>query len=397
MLKFKLSERQAEAILDMKLARLTNLERHKIEEEYQALLKTIARLKALLASRKAIMDLIRDELLELRKRFADERRTDIIEGKVEDIELEDLIAEEDVTVIVTHRGYIKRMPVSIYRRQARGGVGRSGVEMTETDYVAGIITASTHDYMLFFTNQGRCHWLKVYEIPEGSYQSKGRPIVNLLQLEHDEKVTSYLSVREFPSNLYIFMVTKCGTVKKTPLDAFANVRTKGIIAVTLEKGDELIDTFVTSGKDEVVLVTKQGQGLKFSEKDVRPMGRGAGGVRGIRLEKQDEVIDGLTAREDASLLIISELGYGKRTDFKLFPKRHRGGKGVIASKIVDKSGNLVRMASVKDGEEMIIITKAGTVLRLKVDEVRKQGRSSTGVRIISVREGDAVADIAPAD
>lgn len=397
MLKFKLTERQAEAILEMKLARLTNLERHKIEEEYLSLIKTIARLKSLLASRPAIMELIRDELLELRRRFADPRRTDIIEGKVEDIELEDLIAEEDVTVIVTHRGYIKRMPVSLYRRQARGGVGRSGVEMTETDYVEAIITASTHDYLMFFTNQGRCHWLKVYEIPEGSYQSRGRPIVNLLQLEPDERVTSYLSAREFPADRYVFMVTRKGTVKKTGLDAFANVRANGIIAITLDKGDELIDTFVTSGKDEILLVTRQGLGLKFSEKDVRSMGRNASGVRGIRLNKQDEVVDGLAVRPDASLFVISELGYGKRMDFKLFPKRHRGGKGVIAAKLVDKSGNLVRIASVRDGEELIVITRAGSVLRVKVDEIRKQSRASTGVKVISVREGDTVADIAPAD
>jgi DNA gyrase subunit A len=395
--RFKLTARQAEAILEMKLARLTNLERHKIEEEYLGLIKTISRLRSLLASRKAIMELIRNELLELKKRFADERRTAIVEGKVEDIELEDLIAEEDVTVIITHRGYLKRMPVSLYRRQARGGVGRSGVEMTETDYVEGIITASTHDYMLFFTDQGRCHWLKVYAVPEGSYQSKGRPIVNLLQLEHEEKVTSYVAAREFPANRYVFMITRGGTVKKTSLEAFANVRSKGIVAITLDEGDELIDTFITSGKDEVVLVTRRGQGLKIPEKEVRPMGRSAAGVRGIRLGKGDQVIDGVVVGEDASLLIISEKGFGKRTEFKLFPKRHRGGKGVIAAKIVAKSGNLVKAQSVKDGEELIIITRDGTVLRVKVDEIRRQGRASTGVRIISVREGDAVADLAPAE
>jgi DNA gyrase subunit A len=269
--------------------------------------------------------------------------------------------------------------------------------MTETDYVEGIITASTHDYMLFFTNQGRCYWLKVYTIPEGSYQSKGRPIVNLVQLETDEKISSYLAVREFPANQFVFMVTKDGTVKKTSLDAFSNVRTKGIIAINLDKGDELIDTFITGGKDEVALVTKHGQGLKFSEKDVRQMGRGAAGVRGIRLGKGDEVIDGVVAREDESLLVISEQGFGKRTDFKLFPKRKRGGKGVIAFKMMEKSGCLVMACGAKDGEELIIITRAGTVMRVKVDEIRTQGRASTGVRIITVREGDAVADIAPAD
>ncbi|MEO0108868.1 MAG: DNA gyrase C-terminal beta-propeller domain-containing protein, partial [candidate division WOR-3 bacterium] len=339
------------------------------------------------------MTLIRDELIELKKRFADTRRTSIVEGRVEELELEDLIAEEDVTVIITHRGYIKRMPVSLYRRQSRGGVGRSGVEMTETDYVEGIITASTHDYVLFFTNQGRCYWLKVYAIPEGSYQSKGRPIVNLVQLEPEEKISSYLSVREFPDKQYVFMVTRQGTIKKTALSAFGNVRAKGIIAISLDRGDELIDTFVTTGKDDVVLITKRGQGLKFSERDVRPMGRTAAGDRGIRLTRGDAVIDGVVAREGESLLVISENGFGKRTDFTLFPRRHRGGKGVIAARLIEKSGNLVKAHSVKDGEELIVITRAGTVLRVKVDEIRRQGRASTGVRIISVREGDAVADI----
>jgi DNA gyrase subunit A len=397
MSKFKLSDRQAQAILDMKLARLTSLERHKIEEEYLGLIKEIARLKTLLASRKAIMELIRTELLDLKKRFGDERRTNIIEGKLEELDIEDLIAEEDMTVILTHRGYIKRMPVSAYRRQTRGGIGRSGVEMTETDYVEGILTASTHDYMMFFTNQGRCYWLKVYAIPEGSYQSKGRPVVNVIQFEPEEKVTSYLAVREFPANQYVFMVTKLGTVKKTSLDAFSNVRQKGIIAISLDKGDELICTFLTSGKDEVVLSTKKGQGLKFSEKDVRSMGRGAGGVRGIRVGKGDEVIDAAVPKEGESLLLISELGFGKRTDFKLFPKRRRGGKGVIAFKKLPKSGDLAKVHSAKDGEELIVITRNGTVMRTKTDEIRKQGRASTGVRIITLREGDAVADIAPAE
>ncbi|MEO0108412.1 MAG: DNA gyrase C-terminal beta-propeller domain-containing protein, partial [candidate division WOR-3 bacterium] len=397
MQKFKLSERQAVAILEMKLARLTNLERHKIDEEYLGLIKEIARLKSLLASRKAVMELIKNELMELRKRYADERRTDIVEGKVEELKLEDLIAEEDVTVIVTHRGYIKRMPISVYRRQTRGGIGRSGLEMTETDYVQGIITASTHDYMLFFTNQGRCYWLKVHAIPEGSYQSKGRPIVNLIQLEQEERISSYVAVREFLQDRYVFMVTRQGRVKKTSLEAFAHVRSKGIIAIHLDKGDELIDTFVTSGRDEVLLVTEKGQALKCSEKDVRAMGRAAAGVRGLRLAKGDAVINAVVAQDDRSLLVISELGYGKRTDFRLFPKRHRGGKGVIAFKILPKSGKLVRAHSVAEGEEVIIITRAGTVLRVKTDEIRRQGRASTGVRIITVREGDMVADIAPAD
>ncbi len=395
MKKFKLSDVQAQAILDMRLVRLTNLEQKKIDEEYLELIKTIARLKGLLASKKTMMKLIKDELLALKQKFGDSRKTDIIKGKVEELNIEDLIAEEDVCVTITHKGYIKRMPVSAYRRQTRGGVGRSGVEVSEEDFVGGLITATTLDYILFFTDQGRLHWLKVYEIPEGSHQAKGRPIVNLLELEKDEKITSYLSVREFNKNQFIFMVTEHGTVKKTSLQDFSNPRKKGIIAISLDQGDHLINTFITSGKDEIMVITKNGQGLKFKEKDVRSMGRGAGGVRGIRLNKKDVVIDASTVKEGQTLLIVSTLGYGKRCDYKIFPIRHRGGKGVIAGKINDKSGDLVCAKAVTEKDEAIVITKNGTVLRLKVSEVRQQGRATVGVRLINIKEDDMVVDVAP--
>lgn len=395
MKKFKLSDVQAQAILDMRLVRLTNLEQKKIDEEYLELIKTIARLKGLLASKKAMMKLIKDELLALKQKFGDSRKTDIIKGKVEELNIEDLIAEEDVCVTITHKGYIKRMPVSAYRRQTRGGVGRSGVEVSEEDFVEGLITATTLDYILFFTNQGCLHWLKVYEIPEGSHQAKGRPIINLLELEKDEKITSYLPVREFAKNQFIFMVTEQGTVKKTSLEEFSNPRKKGIIAIGLDQGDQLIDTFITSGKDEIMLVTKNGKGIKFKEKDVRSMGRSAGGVRGIRLGKKDAVIDGSTVKEGQSLLIVTKLGYGKRCDYKLFPIRHRGGKGVVAGKINDKSGELVCAKAVTDKDEAIVITKNGTVLRLKVSEVRQQGRATVGVRLIQIKEDDFAVDVAP--
>jgi DNA gyrase subunit A len=395
MKKFKLSEVQAQAILDMRLVRLTNLEQKKIDEEYLDLIKTIARLKGLLTSKKAMMKLIKDELLTLKQKFGDGRKTDIVKGKVEELNIEDLIAEEDVCVTITHKGYIKRMPTSAYRRQTRGGVGRSGVEISEEDFVEGLITATTLDYILFFSNKGRLYWLKVYEIPEGSHQAKGRPIVNLLELEKDEKITSYLSVREFTKNQYIFMVTERGTVKKTSLEDFSNPRKKGIIAIGLDQGDQLIDTFITSGKDEIMLVTKNGKGIKFKEKDVRSMGRSAGGVRGIRLGKKDVVIDGSTVKDGQTLLIVSTLGYGKRCDYKLFPIRHRGGKGVVAGKINDKSGNLVCAKAVTEKDEAIVITKNGTVLRLKVSEVRQQGRATVGVRLIQIREDDFLVDVAP--
>ncbi|MEO0091595.1 MAG: DNA gyrase subunit A [candidate division WOR-3 bacterium] len=395
MRRFKLTEIQAQAILDMKLARLTNLEQKKINEEYLDLIKTIARLKNILASKRATMALIKEELLALKKRFGDARKTDITKGKVEELNIEDLIAEEDVCVIITHRGYIKRMPISAYRRQNRGGVGRTGVEVSETDFVEGIITAKTLDYILFFTNKGKCYWLKVFEIPEGTYQAKGRPIVNLLELEKDERITSYVPVREFNKKQNIFMVTEKGTVKKTSLEEFSNPRKKGIIAINLEESDQLIDTFITSGKDEIMLVTRNGQALKFSEKDVRQMGRNAAGVRGIKLDKKDAVIDGSTVNQDQSLLIVTTKGYGKRCDYKAFPIRRRGGKGVIAGKITEKSGELVCAKAVSEKDEAIVITKNGTVLRLKLADVREQGRATIGVKLIQIKEDDYVVDVAP--
>jgi len=395
MKRFKLSDVQAQAILDMRLVRLTNLEQKKIDEEYLELIKLIAKLKGLLASKKATMKQIKDELLALKEKFVDKRRTDIIKGKVEDLNIEDLIAEEDVAVTITHRGYIKRMPVSAYRRQGRGGVGRSGVEISEEDFVGGLIVATTLDYILFFSNKGRCYWLKVYEIPEGSHQAKGRPIVNLLELEKDEKITSYLSIREFTKSQNVFMVTEQGTVKKSSLEDFSNPRKKGIIAINLDTGDQLINTFITSGKDEIMLVTKLGKGIKFSEKDVRQMGRNAAGVRGIRLGKKDVVIDGSTVKEGQSLLIVTTNGYGKRCDYAKFPIRHRGGKGVVSGKINKKSGELVCAKAVSEKDEAIVITKNGTVLRLKLAEVREQGRATVGVRIIQIKEDDYVVDIAP--
>jgi DNA gyrase subunit A len=394
MKKFKLTEVQAQAILDMRLVRLTNLEQKKIDEEYLELIKIINRLKGLLTSKKVMMKQIKDELLSLKQKFSDDRKTDISKGKVEELDLEDLIAEEDVVVTITHKGYTKRMPVSAYRRQTRGGVGRSGVDMSEEDFVEGLITATTLDYILFFTNKGRLYWLKVYEIPEGTHQAKGRPIVNLLELEKDEKVKSYLSVREFAKNQFVFMVTEKGTVKKTSLDEFSNPRKKGIIAISIDSDDQLIDTFLTSGKDEIMIVTKNGKGLKFKEKDVRSMGRNAAGVRGIRLGKKDVVIDGSTVKEGQSLLIVSTLGYGKRCDYKLFPLRHRGGKGVVAGKINNKSGELICAKAVAEKDEAIVITKNGTVLRLNISEVRQQGRATVGVKLIAIKEDDVVVDVA---
>jgi len=394
MKRFRLSSAQAEAILEMRLARLTRLEREKIEEEYQGLLKEINRLKSILSSRKNILAEIKKELLLLKERFPQERRTEIIPGPVEEIRLEDLIEEEDTSVIITHKGYIKRMSVSSYRKQARGGVGRSGLEVQEEDFVTGLFVATTHDYLLFFTDKGKVYYKKVYEIPEGGFASRGRNLINLLELEKEEKITSYLAVRDFKAKGYVFMVTKKGRVKKSPLSLFANPRKKGILAIKLDKDDELKDTFLTSGKDEVFLFTKKGKGIRFKESDVREMGRQASGVLGIRLEKDDSVIDGTIGRKDAKLLILTEKGYGKLVPYSSFPIRKRGGKGVIAGKVSEKAGFLLRALGVKDEDDIILITKMGQVMRMKVSEVKAGSRQALGVRLITLRKGDSLTDCA---
>ncbi|MEO0079952.1 MAG: DNA gyrase C-terminal beta-propeller domain-containing protein, partial [candidate division WOR-3 bacterium] len=390
----KLSQKQADAILEMRLARLTGLEREKIDTEYRELIKEIARLKSLLDSEKLMMGEIRAELLELKRKYADERRTKLVAGQVADLSIEDLIQEEDMAVTVTHRGYIKRMPVSVYRRQGRGGQGRTGVTVAEEDFVEGLFIASTHDYMMFFTDRGRCYWQKVFEIPEGSYASKGRSIANLVEMAKDEVTTSYIAVREFRKDRFVFFVTRNGKVKRTTLQAFSNPRRKGIIAMNVAKDDALIATLLTSGKDEILIVTRNGQGLRFKETDVRDMGRTAAGVKGIRLKKGDAVIAAVVCRPDASLLTIFDNGYGKRTDFDLFPTKHRGGQGVIAAKPVEKSGKLATAQAVTDSSEVIITSRQGTVIRVKCSEIRKCGRATTGVKVMAVEKGDAVVDVA---
>ncbi|MEO0070966.1 MAG: DNA gyrase subunit A [candidate division WOR-3 bacterium] len=392
--KFKLSQRQAEAILEMRLARLTGLEREKIDTEYKELIKEIARLKSLLESKKLMMGEIRQELLALKEKFADERRTEILLETPKDVSIEDLIKEEDMAVTITHRGYIKRMPVSVYRRQGRGGQGRTGVPVAEEDFVEGLFIASTHDYMMFFTDKGRCYWQKVYEIPEGSYASKGRSIANLVEMEKDEVTTSYVAVREFSKDKSVFFVTRQGIVKRTSLEAFSNPRRKGIIAMTVDEKDALIATLLTSGEDEILLVTRNGMGIKFKETDVRQMGRTASGVRGIRLKKGDEVIGAVVSSPNTSLLTIFDNGFGKRTDFDLFPIQKRGGKGVIAAKPVEKSGKLACAKAVSDSSEIIVTSRQGVVIRVKCSEIRKCGRATTGVKVMAVEKGDAVVDVA---
>lgn len=392
--KFKFSQRQAEAILEMRLSRLTGLEREKIDAEYKELIKEIARLKSLLGSKRLMMGEIRQELLKLKEKFGDERRTEILAEKPAEVSIEDLIKEEDMVVTVTHRGYIKRMPVSVYRRQGRGGQGRTGVPVSDEDFVEGLFIASTHDYMMFFTDQGRCYWQKVYEIPEGSYASRGRSIANLVETEKDEVTTSYVAVREFSPANYVFFVTRQGIVKRTSLEAFSNPRRKGIIAMTVGSDDGLIATLLTAGHDEILLVTRNGMGIKFEETDVRAMGRSAAGVRGIKLGKGDEVIGAVVCTPGRSLLTIFDSGFGKRTDFELFPTQKRGGKGVIAAKPVEKSGRLACAKAVGDSSEIIVTSKQGIVIRVKCSEIRECGRATTGVKVMAVEKGDTVVDVA---
>ncbi len=394
MTKFRLSREQADAILEMRLARLTSLEREKIDAEYKELIKEIARLKSLLESKKLMMGEIRRELVELKEKYADERRTEILAEEPEEVSIEDLIKEEDMAVTVTHRGYIKRMPVSVYRRQGRGGQGRTGVPVAEEDLVEGLFIASTHDYMMFFTDRGRCYWQKVYEIPEGSYASRGRSIANLVEMEKGEVTTSYVAVRDFSDDKYVFFVTRQGIVKRTSLGAFANPRRKGIIAMNVDERDALIATLLTSGQDEILLVTRNGMGIKFKETDVREMGRTAAGVRGIKLGKGDEVIGAVVCSPGKSLLTIFDNGFGKRTDFELFPTQKRGGKGVIAAKPVEKSGRLACAKAVSESSEIIVTSKQGVVIRVKCSEIRKCGRATTGVKVMAVEKGDAVVDVA---
>jgi DNA gyrase subunit A len=392
--RFKLSERQADAILEMKLARLTGLERQKIDDEYKALIQTIARLKSLLESRTMMMAEIRAELLELKRKYGNDRRTEIVTGQIQDLSIEDLIDEEDMVVTITHRGYIKRMPVSVFRRQGRGGTGRSGMDVRDEDFVECLFSASTHDYMMFFTDRGRCYWQKVYEIPEGSHAARGRSIANLVEMEPGEVARSYLAVREFDPGRYVFFVTRQGRVKRTTLDAFANPRRKGIVAMGIGEDDKLVATVLTSGSDDILLITRLGHAIRFSEADVRDMGRAAAGVRGITLGSEDAVIDGVVCRPEQTMLVVCDKGLGKRTDFSDFPRHRRGGKGVIAAKLVDRSGRLAAAMAVADNSEVILTTKGGTVIRIKAADVRKQGRATTGVRLMDVRGDDVIIDAA---
>ncbi|HCY76801.1 MAG TPA: DNA gyrase subunit A [Ignavibacteriales bacterium] len=394
MKKFKLSEIQAKAILDMRLQRLTGLERKKIEDEYKETIKLIERLRGILDNERTRKKIIKDELLALKEKYGDERRTEIIKDYKE-FALEDIIAEEDVVVTISHGGFIKRFPVSGYRRQGRGGKGVTGAGTKEDDFIEHMFVASTHQYILFFTDRGRCYWLKVHEIPEGGRTAKGRSIVNLLDKDKDDNITAFVAVKEFREDQYLIMATEKGTIKKTVLSAYGNVRKGGINAINLAAGDKLIEVKMTDGKNDIVIGTSHGFAIRFNEKDVRNMGRTATGVRGIRLGKGDHVVGLLVIRNDqATVLVVTEKGFGKRSDINDYRITKRGGKGVITVKTTDKVGKMIALMDVVDRDELVIISTQGMVIRQSVKDLRVMGRNTQGVRVIRLNEHDTIADIA---
>jgi len=388
---YPLSEIQAQAILDMKLQRLTGLEREKIIAEYKDTLKEIERLKAILGSEALVSKIIRDELLEIREKYADERRTEISE-EMKEITIEDLITEEEMVITFSHQGYIKRNPLSAYRSQRRGGKGLMGMETKEEDFVEQLFIGSTHDYMLFFSNLGRLYWLKIYQIPEAGRAAKGKALINLLSLSEGERITTALPVRDFKEG-YLVVFTKNGVVKKTLLEEYSNPRGKGIIAVTLEEGDELITVSKTDGKSDFIIGTKEGLSIRFNEEDVRPMGRTAKGVIGIRLLKGDEVVSAEVVETNTALLTVTEKGIGKRTKLEEYPVQGRGGKGVISIKLTDKGGKAVGLMQVRDEDEVVMIANTGKLIRTIAGNISIHGRNTQGVKLMDLEAEDRIVSM----
>jgi len=387
--RFQLTEIQANAILDMRLQKLTQLERNKLIEEYQETLKRMEYLRSVLGSEALVRKIIKDELLAIKEEYKDERRTQIIAEEAE-ISLEDLIAQEEVVVTISHAGYIKRNPVSLYRAQRRGGKGKIGMGIKEEDFVERLFTASTHDYLLFFTDAGKVYWLKVHEIPEAGRAAKGKALINVLALGGQEKVTATLPVKEFREDRFVVMATKQGVIKKTELSAYGNPRAGGIIALSLDEGDKLIGAEITDGQREILLGTRQGIVIRFKEDEARPMGRTAHGVRGITLEDGDEVIgmETMTPDSTTAILTVTEGGYGKRTPVTEYRITGRGGKGIIGVKTTERNGMAVGFLQVRDEDEIMIMTAKGKILRCKVDDIREIGRNTQGVRVLEMDEPD---------
>jgi DNA gyrase subunit A len=391
---FSLTDIQAQAILDMRLQRLTGLERQKINAEYEDLLKSISRFKAILGSPAMVLEIIKEEMKEIKEKFGDERRTEILQDTGE-IDVEDLIAEEDMVVTISHDGYIKRNPISLYRAQRRGGKGLTGVKPKEEDFVELLFVASSHEYLLFFTNQGRVQWKKVHEIPEAGRMSRGKAIVNLLELQRREQVATTLPVRDFNEGRYVVLATKKGLVKKTPLSAYSHPRAGGIIAVKINEDDEVIGARVTSGDQDIFLATRSGKSIRFHESEIRPMGRVAAGNIGIRMEKGDEVV-GMEALQDegATILTVTEKGYGKRTKTEEYRVQGRGGKGFLTVRTTERNGPVVYAYQVSEQDELMIITEQGKIIRLRVPDISVIGRNTQGVKLIDLAEGEKVVGVA---
>lgn len=391
--KFSLSEKQAQAILDMRLQRLTGLERDKIEEEYKDILETIKELKAILGSEELLLNIIKKELLEIKEKYGDDRRTGF-DIDASDIETEDLIEREDVVITLTHYGYIKRLPSDTYRSQRRGGKGVSALSTREDDFVEHLFVTSTHHYLLFFTNKGKVYRLKAYEIPEASRQARGTAIVNILQLDPGESITTVIPIKEFSPNHYLLMSTRMGLVKKTELTEYDSSRRTGLLAISLKENDELIAVRLTNGKREVVIGTKKGYAIRFDEGDVRPMGRTAMGVKGIQLREGDEVVGTDLVQENAYLLAISKKGYGKMTSLDEYRTQARGGKGVTTYNIRKKTGDLVGIRIVTKEDEIMLINNQGTIIRLEVDGISEMGRSTQGVTLMRNLEDEEIVNAA---
>ncbi|MBC7108426.1 MAG: DNA gyrase subunit A [Methanomassiliicoccales archaeon] len=394
MQRLAITEEQAKAILDIRLQRLTGLEIENLRSEFIEIEKKVRELESILADERKIMDIIKKEMLEIREKHGDERKTEIVHDVLE-MDLEDLIPDEEMVIMITHDGYIKRVPLDMYKQQRRGGVGLIGMETKEEDYVTNLFVTSTHNYLMFFTNLGKAYWLKAYQVPVGSRHSKGKPIVNLLPaLSEGEKILDTIPIKEFDENHYLVFSTKKGIIKKTPLTAYSHVRSSGIIALGLEPGDELVDTRLTDGTKEIVIATKGGQAVRFNETEVRPMGRPAKGVIGIRLYPGDEVVSMAAVRPDSMLLSITENGYGKLSPVSVYRKTKRGGKGVITIKTGERNGKVVSVLDVAQNDEIIVTSTQGMVIRIPVADIRVMGRATMGVKIMRLREGDKVTAIA---
>ncbi|MCM3618246.1 DNA gyrase subunit A [Sutcliffiella horikoshii] len=397
MTEFSLSEKQAQAILDMRLQRLTGLEREKIEEEYQGLMQLIAELKAILADEEKVLEIIREELIEVKERFNDTRRTEIMVGGFENIEDEDLIPRQNVVITLTHNGYIKRLPLSTYRSQRRGGRGIQGMGTNENDFVEHLLTTSTHDTLLFFTNKGKVYRAKGYEIPEFSRTAKGIPIINLLEVEKGEWVNAIIPVEDFVDDWYLFFTTKHGISKRSPLSQFANIRKGGLIALGLRDNDELISVKLTDGTKEMIIGTKKGMLIRFHETDVRSMGRTATGVKGISISDNDEVVGMELLEEGLDVLVVTKNGYGKRTPAEEYRIQSRGGKGIKTCNITDRNGELVSVKTVTTEEDLMLITASGVLIRMSVDGISQMGRNTQGVKLIRLADNEFVTTVARVD